>query len=279
MDDTPLVTVVTPVFNGARHIARCVASVRGQDYSRIEHVVVDGGSGDGTLAVLAAEGAREVSEPATLEARELRVRSEPDAGVYDAMSKGVRLSRGAFVHILNADDRYADTGVLTRALAAMRERRLDLHHARARQVDAAGRTICEFGRDVDFRQLLKKMRVAHPTVIARRAVYERHGAFSVGFRIAADHEFLLRVWRKIAVGFSDEVQVLMEIGGISTSNANVVRAYRESMGAAMLHGRSPWAAAARCGYEIVKHRIVRARAFQPPAPAAGDGMAPAGSPA
>jgi glycosyltransferase involved in cell wall biosynthesis len=262
MTGLPLVTVVTPVFNGERTLQRCFDSVRAQDYPLIEHVVVDGGSRDGTAALIerAAAGAGE--------GRELRATSERDAGVYDAMSKGVRQARGEYVHILNADDRYADRGVLSRTIAAMHARALDLHHARARQVDADGRTVCEFGRDVDFAALLKKMRVAHPTVVVRRAVYERFGAFSIGFRVAADHEFLLRVWRKLAIGFTPEVQVLMEIGGISTTNGNVVRAYRESMGAAVIHGRNPWVAAARCGYEIVKHRIIRARAYRPAEPQA-----------
>jgi glycosyltransferase involved in cell wall biosynthesis len=252
-DGLPLVTVVTPVFNGERTVRRCLESVRAQDYPLLEHVVVDGGSRDGTPAIVAeAESSSE---------RPVRFTSERDAGVYDAMSKGVRAARGEFVHILNADDRYADRGVLTRVIAAMHSRSLDLHHARARQVDAEGGTVREFGRDADFAALLGKMRVAHPTVVVRRSLYERYGAFSIGFRVAADHEFLLRIWRRAVVGFSPEVQVLMEIGGISTSNENVVRAYRESMGAAVMHGRNPWVAAARCGYEIVKHRLLFARAF------------------
>lgn len=264
MDAMPLVTVVTPVYNGERCLQRCLDSVRAQDYPRIEHVVVDGGSQDGTLALLAQAGAIGVDDPAAADASlTLRVMSGRDAGVYDAMSKGVRSARGEYVHILNSDDRYADEGVLSRVIERMRAGSLDLHHARARQVDATGRQVCEFGRDVGFDQLLRKMRVAHPTVVVRRDIYQRFGTFSVGFRIAADHEFLLRVWRKAAIGFSTDVQVLMEIGGLSTNNANVGRAYRESMGAAVLHGRSPWAAAARCGYEIVKHRVIRARAFRP----------------
>jgi glycosyltransferase involved in cell wall biosynthesis len=265
MSELPLVTVVTPVFDGERTIRRCLESVRAQDYPRIEHIVVDGGSRDGTPAAIAA--AESTAE------RPVRFTSERDAGVYDAMSKGVRAARGEFVHILNADDRYVDRGVLSRAVAAMHARSLDLHHARARQVDAVGGTVREFGRDIGFGELLAKMRVAHPTVVVRRWVYERHGAFSIGFRVAADHEFLLRVWRKVVVGFSPEVQVLMEIGGISTTAGNVVRAYRESMGAAVMHGLNPWTAAARCGYEIAKHRLLFARSFRAAAPAAAPAAA------
>ncbi len=248
----PLVTVVTPVFNGERCLQRCIDSVASQTWPNIEHIVVDGGSKDGTPDILerAAAGKR------------LRYTSGRDAGVYDAMSKGVRMARGDYIHILNADDRYSSPDVLSRVVPHMERNGLDLCHGRARQVAADGQMVCEFGRDVDFKSLLKKMRVAHPTVVVRRWVYEHYGAFSVGFRIAADHEFLLRVWSKVRVGFVPDVQVLMEIGGLSTQNANVQKSYRESMGAAVMHGRNPWAAAVRCGYEIIKHRVIRSRGFQ-----------------
>jgi glycosyltransferase involved in cell wall biosynthesis len=248
----PLVTVVTPVFNGARCIQRCIDSVRSQGLPRMEHLVIDGGSNDGTVAILERAAA---ADP------RLRFVSARDAGVYDAMSRGVRMAAGEYVHILNADDRYAASGVLAASIALMERDSLDLCHGRARQVDTDGRLVCEFGRDIAFSELLKKMRIAHPTVVVRRSLYDRHGAFSVGFRIAADHEFLLRVWRKARIGFIADVQVLMEIGGLSTDNANVRTAYRESMAASIMHGRNPWAAAARCRYEIIKHHLIRARGF------------------
>ena len=244
----PLVTVITPTYNAAHCVARCIASVREQTWPAIEHIVIDGGSKDATVEVLKQAGVRHVSER--------------DAGLYDAMSKGIRMARGEFVHILNADDRYSGPDALATLVAKLRDGQLDLVHGRARQVDEHGAEVCTFGRDVPKLALLRKMRVAHPTVVVRRAVYERYGAFSVGFRIAADHEFLLRVWDRIKVGFVPQVMVEMAIGGMSTDNANAVRAYRESMAAALLHGRRPLPALMRCHYEIVKHFIIRARKFR-----------------
>lgn len=241
------VTVVTPVYNGAGCIAGCLASVAAQACEGVEHVVVDGGSTDGTVEILRAAGVRFVSGP--------------DAGIYDAMSKGVALARGEHVHILNADDRYAGPHALARLTTAL-DGGLDLVHARARQVRADGSEVRTFGRDVPYDRLRRKMVVAHPTVVVRRAVYERWGAFSVGFRIAADHEWALRVWPRIRTGFLDEVLVEMRIGGVSTDNANVVRSYRESMAAAIIHGARPLPALVNCWYEIWKHRLVFARRFR-----------------
>jgi len=93
MSDLPLVTIVTPVLDGARFIGDNLASVRGQDHPRIEHIVVDGGSTDGTLDLLRrAEG--------------IVWTSEPDGGMYDAIGRGLRRARGEIVAYQNADDRY-----------------------------------------------------------------------------------------------------------------------------------------------------------------------------
>ena len=138
----------------------------------------------------------------------------------------------------------------------------DVCHARAAHVTASDRVGRVFGRNLDKRRLLKKMRVAYPTVVVRRAVYERYGAFSVGFRVAADYEFLLRVWDRVRVGFLDEILVQVAIGGVSTRPENVVRSYRESMAAAVIHGAHPAPAAIRCSYEIAKHRLFFGRLFR-----------------
>ncbi len=246
-DETPVVTVVTPSFNAADCIQRCIDSVKAQDLPGIEHVIVDGGSRDATVEIAARAGLRHVSER--------------DAGIYDAMSKGVRLARGEFVHILNADDYFAGPRAVRTLVETMRARSLDVAHGRVRQVRADGSEVRIFGRDATYAQLRGKMLVAHPATMVRRWVYERHGAFSVGFRIAADHEWVLRVWPKLAVGFVPEVLVEMRIGGVSTAAANVARAYRESAAAAIMHGASPLRATLNCWYEIAKHLVFFRRAF------------------
>jgi glycosyltransferase involved in cell wall biosynthesis len=244
---SPTVSVVTAAYNAVSTIQRCCESVVSQDYAPVEHVVADGGSTDGTVDVLRKFG--------------VRYESAPDAGIYDGLSKGVRLAHGEFVHIMDADDWYAHPSVLSSVVAAMTEHEWDVCHARAAHVTASGRVVRVFGRNLDKRHLLKKMRVAYPTVVVRRAVYERYGAFSVGFQVAADYEFLLRIWDQVRVGFLDEILVHVAIGGISTRPENVVRSYRESMAAAVIHGAHPAPATIRCSYEIAKHRLFFGRRY------------------
>lgn len=89
--DLPLVSVVTPTFNMADRLPRCVESVGNQSYPRVEHVVVDGGSADGTAEYLASQG-------------DVRWISEPDSGQSNALNKGFALAEGEIVTWLNADD-------------------------------------------------------------------------------------------------------------------------------------------------------------------------------
>src|SRR5581483_3497952 len=100
------VSVVTAVRNAAATIARTIASVRAQDFAGIEHIVVDGASGDGTLEVLRSLG-RDVA----------LWTSEPDRGISDAFNKGIALARGEIIGILNGDDWY-EPGAVAAAVQA-----------------------------------------------------------------------------------------------------------------------------------------------------------------
>jgi glycosyltransferase involved in cell wall biosynthesis len=247
---SPLISVATPTYNAVATIETCCRSVAAQDYTPVEHVVSDGGSTDGTVALLQRHG--------------VRYRSAPDAGLFDGMSNAVGMATGEFVHILNADDHYAHPTVLTTVVAAMIKHGWDLCHARAAQVSPSGRVVRVVGRDLDKRHLLRKMRVAHPTVVLRRSIYQRYGAFSVGFRVSADYEFLLRIWDRVRVGFINEVLINMAIGGNSNRPENVVQGYRENLAAAVIHGAHPAPATVRCSYEIAKHRLFFARVYRQP---------------
>src|SRR5512133_1893776 len=96
----PLVTIVTATYNSEKTIRDTLASVAAQDYPRIEHVIVDGLSGDRTLSI--------VSEYPHV----ARVMSENDSGIYDAMNKGIRASAGDIIGLLNSDDFYVSNTVI-----------------------------------------------------------------------------------------------------------------------------------------------------------------------
>ncbi|MDB5957083.1 glycosyltransferase family 2 protein [Ramlibacter sp.] len=235
-------TIITPCFNSAKTIEHTIRSVREQSYSLVEHVCIDGGSTDGTLEILQRTGVRHISGP--------------DAGIYDAMNKGLSLATGDVVGILNSDDYYADADVLSTVAAAFERDKLDLLHGKVRQIDDAGAMVCEVGRNATPRQMLRRMVAAHPSVFIRRALYQRFGGFSVGFRIAGDYEHLLRLWPKVKRGFLDQVVVEMRVGG--ASHTSPAASYRESAAAAVLHGRNPFLAALDCLEGLARNYVVQA---------------------
>jgi glycosyltransferase involved in cell wall biosynthesis len=107
LSDSLLVSIITPCFNRAGLVADAVESVRQQDHPDVEHIVMDGGSTDGTLEVLGRYS-------------HLRVFSQPDEGIYDALNKGLRLARGEVVGFLNTDDLY-ERGIFGTVAQAFRD--------------------------------------------------------------------------------------------------------------------------------------------------------------
>ena len=126
----PLVSIVTPAKNAARFIGDTLASVRNQDYPRIEHVVVDGGSTDGTVELLRA-------------APGVVWTSRPDAGMYDAINSGLRMARGEILAYQNADDRYVTPDAVSSAVRYL------LDHPETDVVYGDFRTIDEDGRSLE----------------------------------------------------------------------------------------------------------------------------------
>lgn len=218
------ISVITVCFNSAGTIAHALRSVREQTHSDIEHIVVDGGSSDDTLAVVAAEG-QHVS----------KVMSEKDEGIYDAMNKGLRLATGDVVVFLNADDYYMNAGVLARVSRVMQDERLDALYGdveffRPGQRDVVARRY-NSGRFTAARLGWGWM-PAHPALFVRRILFERYGGFRTDYRIAADFEFIARVFKhgELRHRHLPETLVRMQLGGISTSGWRAtLRINREMM--------------------------------------------------
>ena len=238
----PLISVITPCFNGAATIEQCIESIASQNYQNIEHIVIDGGSTDGTLDILMKKGVRYISEP--------------DAGIYDAMNKGIRLAKGEIVGILNCDDYYCSQDALGTVLKAFEDPEVSACHGRIAQVFANGKIACLVGRNVSFEALRRKMKVAHPALFLRRSVYERYGDYSVGFRIAADHDFVLRIWNRVNINYIADVLIHMRMEGVS--HKHFARSLRESSAAAVLHGRHPLLAYKDYLTSLFSHYVVLA---------------------
>ena len=205
------ISIITVVFNGRETIARAIESVRSQSYPNIEHIIIDGGSIDGTYDVI-----KRYSSTQTV------VISEPDQGIYDAMSKGVRLATGELVGILNADDFYSDKDVLEEVANHFKDPELDAFFGDVEYFkrDTPSKT-ARLYRSKHFhpKRLANGLMPAHPALYLRRRVYERCGLFDISYKIAGDFEFLCRVFKDGLTKFkyAPKVMVRMQLGGASTS--------------------------------------------------------------
>lgn len=188
---TPKLSIVTPTLNSIRTIRETLDSVAGQDYSNVEHIVVDGGSTDGTLDVLR-------SYPRLIWV------SEKDEGHYHAMDKGTRMATGEAVAVLNADDCYRP-GVLSRVAEAFaRHPQWDGLFGDIFYVDAEGHEI--FSRqEVRFDPEIVRYghNVAnHQTLFIKKAVYLRLGGYRYkDYKNCCDYEYAMRLVRaKCCIG-------------------------------------------------------------------------------
>lgn len=183
MAEPPKISVVTPCLNSAGTIGATIESVLNQDYANWEHIVMDGGSKDETLAVLKRYP-------------RLAWVSEKDEGHYHAMNKGIARATGDVVVILNADDCFRP-GVLRQVAEAFREHPdWDALFGDVVFVDGQGREIYRREEAVyDFKILLYGVDyICHQTLFVRRAVYERLGGYRhKEFRNSADYEYKLRL--------------------------------------------------------------------------------------
>src|SRR5687767_4293627 len=173
----PLVSVITIVRNGVTTLPRAIESVLSQDYRNVDYVVVDGQSTDGTLDVL-----RNFSSDISLWV------SEPDSGVSDAFNKGIMLSRGEIIGILNCDDWY-EPGAIRKVVDAMQNSGADIAAGKMQYWEGDRHT---FTVSSDPGLLDQSMTVGHPTVFVRRSCYRQVGLYRLDFRFAMDYEWILR---------------------------------------------------------------------------------------
>jgi glycosyltransferase involved in cell wall biosynthesis len=224
-----LVSVITVCFNSAEHIADSLRSVDIQTWPRIEHIIVDGASRDGTLEVVG-----KFCEPWRI------VVSEPDRGIYDAMNKGVRQTHGDIIGFLNADDHYANENVLAHVSEAFADAGVDavLGDVAFFRPDRPDRLVRRY-RAHKFvpARLAWGWMPPHPALFVRRGVFERVGPFRTDFRIAGDYEWIVRAFGPTGIRrytYMPETMVHMLTGGISTGgwrstlllNQEVLRACR-----------------------------------------------------
>jgi glycosyltransferase involved in cell wall biosynthesis len=169
------VSIITVSYNAEKTLARTLESVANQNYSNVEHILIDGGSNDTSMAIAAKSGAHLAMSL-----------SEPDKGIYDAMNKGLALATGDVVAFLNADDFYASDDVLTQVAQVMASNQLDILTGnvaffRSASVNKIER-IYNSGR-FDIKKLAIGLMPAHPALFVRQDILVKAGGFKADYKI------------------------------------------------------------------------------------------------
>jgi glycosyltransferase len=218
------ISIITPCLNSAATIEKTILSVISQTYKNIEYIIIDGGSTDETLNIVKkCTGSLDV-----------KIISEPDKGIYDAMNKGLKLATGEVVGILNSDDFYYNNQVLEKITNVFqKDEKLSLVYGDIIYKDHENLgKIKRYWRAGDYSESKIKNGwiMPHPAVFARQSLYQEFGLFNDSFKIAADYEIMLR-WllvKKITPLYLPEVLTVMGVGGVSGRNFKQrLRGWRE----------------------------------------------------
>jgi glycosyltransferase involved in cell wall biosynthesis len=226
-ESNPKFSIIVVVYNSASTVQRCIDTVVGQDYEHKEFVIIDGGSADGTVDILKAN---DHSIDCWI--------SEPDTGIYNAMNKGVDRSSGDWIMFLGADDFLFRHDVLSRVsrLLAFRKARSRVVYGKVAVVDHEGNTVSEWGERSG--QILG---LPHQATFHHRSFFQVHGRFDETFKIAGDHEMLLRELKhREAEFFPDVVVSGFSLGGVSTALDSAPRYWLEYARARKLNGLFPY---------------------------------------
>lgn len=217
-----LVSIVTVVYNNASTIRDAIESVLQQDYPNLQYIIIDGGSTDGTIEII----------------NEYRSRihtfiSEKDTGIYNAMNKGLRLCQGEWTAILNSDDVYASTDVLSKVNKTFEITECDAVYGDLVYVASDNlNKIIRYWKSGKYnrKSFLYGWMPAHPSFFIRTRYYHQYGFFREDLNISADYELMLRMLfkNKLKASWIPNVLVKMRSGGKSDGNlSSRIRTNRE----------------------------------------------------
>lgn len=225
------ISIVTACYNSVETIRDTLRTIQMQSHQDIEHIIIDGGSTDGTLEILEQNRAHIA-----------HLTSEPDNGLYDAMNRGVAKATGDIIGLLNSDDLLAHENVLANVAKKLTDPTIDACYGDLVYVDQQNiDQVVRYWKSSPYKpELIAKGWIpAHPTFYARREVHDKYSMlFNLDYKLASDYELLLRLLFKheINVAYIPDVMVKMRLGGTTNKSfKNIINQNKEIMRALNSH--------------------------------------------
>ncbi|MFA5644405.1 MAG: glycosyltransferase family 2 protein [Patescibacteria group bacterium] len=218
------ISIITPTYNSAKTLQDTLESISQQSHQNLEHLIINGLSKDDTLKI-----AREYQEKFPY----IKIISEKDSGIYEAMNKGISLASGDIITILNSDDFYIDNEVLAKVSRIFEEREEiqavygDLIYVKRKDVNKNIRHW--ISGEYQEEKLNWGWTIPHPTFFLRSEIYKKN-KYNTSLALASDYELILRLLKidKIKTYYLPQVLVKMRAGGSSGKDIfNRIRGWRE----------------------------------------------------
>ncbi len=208
------ITLITVTYNSEKYLKHCIESVQSQSYKNIEHIIIDGKSTDGTIAIIKK-----------YQSKIAHWVSETDRGMYDAINKGIKLATGDVIGILNSDDMLVSTDVIEEIVKTFQEQNVDSVYGDLEYVDKVDTDrVFRIWKGKKYNRNLFKMgwMPGHPTFYIKKSLIEKHGMYENHYYTAADYEFMARYLYKYKISsfYLPKMIVKMRMGGASNKNLN-----------------------------------------------------------
>lgn len=209
------VSIITVSFNAEKTLRDTIESILHQTYPCIEYIVVDGASSDGTIDII-----KEYEEKFN---GNLKWVSEKDNGIYDAMNKGICMSTGDVVGILNSDDYFTSNDVLEKAVKLFADSKIDAVYGDIHFIHNENPKKCvRYYSSRLFRPMWLRFGFmpAHPSFYVRKKIYDIAGGYKTDYEIGSDYEMMVRLFYKykIKAKYINKDFVTMRTGGASNKN-------------------------------------------------------------
>ncbi len=208
------ISIITAIYNNANYIETCLKSVHSQTYKNIEHIVIDGGSFDGTL---------EKIKYSTYKVQNFTLLSQKDNGIYDALNKGIASATGDVIGFLHSDDILYHEKVIEKVAKMFDERDIDSVYSDIVYVfeDDIDKVL-RYWKSGNYKSslLMHGWMPPHPSFFVRKRIYDKYGGFNQSLKISSDYEIVLRFLGKykISTAYLPEMTVKMRSGGMSNKS-------------------------------------------------------------
>ena len=208
------ISIITATFNRGHFIESCVLSILRQDIKDVELIIIDGLSTDSTFEKL---------RPLIKKNKNIKFYSETDSGIYDALNKGIDKANGEIIGFLHSDDVFYNSEVLKKIICKFKNHDIDVLYGNLEYVEKIDTNkVVRFWESCAFNNnlLRKGWAPPHPTLFLKSNIYKKHGKFDLKFKISADYDFMLRIFKDDSLKFEYVPRVItrMRTGGVSNKN-------------------------------------------------------------